>query len=165
MYSNGIIGQYPPGLDSSLLYLSAVFFLLLGTLLALEWLWRLGWSFIEHRQPWKSPATVVRLVLVVLLIAGLVRVVPHLWLFMRWPTLAPHERAEWLSAAAQGEIAGVALFTAAWFFGQLGEPMIKYQLAKEPLPLHLWPAREQLVRPLKIGMGVFAIAFAVTYLR
>lgn len=165
MYLTGIEAAYPPGLDSPLLYLSAIFFLLLGVLLTLEWLWRLGWSFVERPHPLRTPATAVRVVLVVLLVAALVRVAPRLWLFMRWPTLTPLERADLYAMAAQGEIIAVLFFSFAWLFALLGEPMVKYQLEKEPLPMHLWPTWEQVKRPLKIGGGVFAIAFALTYLR
>lgn len=157
--------QYPPGLDSPLLYMGAVFALMLGVLLAAEWLWRLAWSFVERPVPFKTPAMGVRIVLVLLLAGLLVRAVPRLWLFMRWPTLDPAQREAWQTLTAQAEITAVVLFSFAWLFALLGEPMIKYQLEKEPLPLHLWPTREQLKRPLKIGAGVFAIAFALTYLR
>lgn len=157
--------DYPLGLESPVLYLSAVFFLMLGTLLALEWAWRIAWSFFESRQPFRSPATAVRVILLVLLVGGLVRIIPRLWVFMRWPALSFNERVDLLTLSAQSEIAAVCLFTVAWFLGMLGEPMVKYQLAKEPLPLDLWPTREQITRPLKIGFGVFGVAFALTYLR
>ena len=165
MYGTRLEGAYPPGLESPLLYLSAVFFLLLGTLLTLEWLWRLAWSFVERPARLRTPAMAVRITLFILLCAALVRVVPRLWLFLRWPQLSPTERNDLYAMAAQSEIVAVLFFSFAWLFALLGEPMIKYQLEKEPLPLHLWPTWEQMKRPLKIGAGVFAIAFALTYLR
>jgi len=160
-----LMSTYPPGLDSAELYLAAVFFMMLGCLLALEWIWRTIWAIIERSAPLRSPATATRIVIVFLLAAALVRTGPRLWLFMRWPALSPAERADLYAMAAQSEILGVVLFSLAWLLALLGEPMIRYQLEKQPLPLHLWPTWEQMKRPLKIGVGVFAIAFALTYLR
>lgn len=162
---NGVSAPFPPGLDSPLLYMGAMFFMLLGVLLMLEWIWRLCWRFFERPAPLRSPETLVRSVLLVLLVAGVVRVAPRLWLFMKWPTLSPASRADLYAIAAYGEIAAVALFTGAWLVGSLAEPMVTYQLGRRPVPLHLWPTWEQLKRPLKIGAGVFAISFALTYLR
>jgi hypothetical protein len=157
--------QYPPGLESPLLYLTVVFFMLLGLLLAAEWLWRLVWSFFERPQPLKSPATVVRVILVLLLTSIMIPAAPRLWLFMRWPllTLAQREAAQTLTA--QVLIFAIVLFVLAWFVALVVDPMIKYQLEKTPPPVHLWPTVEQLKRPLKIGGGVLVIAFALTYLR
>jgi hypothetical protein len=53
----------------------------------------------------------------------------------------------------------------AWIASFLGAPMIMYQLERLPTPLHLFPTWEQAKRPAKIGLGVFAIAFALTFLR
>lgn len=158
-------GGYPPGLESPLLYLSTIFALLLGLLLALEWLWRLSWSFFERPAPLRSPITVVRAVLVVLLIAAVVRVGPRVWLFMRWPRLQISERTDLAELSGKMEITAVLFFVLAWILAHVGEPLVRYQLEKEPLPLHLWPTFEQMKRPLKIGVGVFALAFALTYLR
>lgn len=162
---DGVSAPYPPGLDAPLLYMGAVFFMLLGVLLMLEWIWRLTWRLFEQPAPLKSPTTLVRGVLLVMLVASVVRVAPRLWLFMKWPQLSPTARAELYAIAAYGEIAAVALFTLAWFAGSLAEPMVSYQLDRKPAPLHLWPTWEQLKRPIKIGVGVFAISFALTYLR
>lgn len=158
-------GQFPPGLESPLLYMAAVGLLLLGVLLALEWLWRIVWSFFERPSPFRTPSTAVRVTLIILLVGGLVRAGPRLWLFMRWPQLTPAGREGIAELSAYMEITGVLLFSIAWLFAQLGEPMISHQLTKQPLPLHLWPTVDQLRRPAKIGLGVFAIAFALTYLR
>lgn len=158
-------GIYPPGLDGPLIYLVTVWALMLGALLALEWLWRLAWSLFERPAPLRAPLTAVRVILLVLIAAGLIRTVPRLWLFMRWPILSPVERELVAVLSAQAEVAAVLLFSLAWLVAQLGEPMVKYQLEKQPLPLHLWPTWEQMKRPAKIGVGVFAIAFALTYLR
>lgn len=165
MYGTRLEAMYPPGLESAWLYLTAVFFMLLGVLLALEWLWRLVWCLFERPAPLRSPHTAMRIVLIALLVGGVARVGPRLWLFMRWPTLTTPERADLYAMAAQSEIIAVAIFSVAWLLNLLGEPMITYQLEKQPLPLHLWPTWEQMKRPLKIGVGVFAIAFALTYLR
>ena len=158
-------GGYPPGLSNPLLYLSTVFALLLGLLLALEWLWRIVWSFSERRQPFRSPTTFVRMILIILLIGGVVRIGPRLWLFMRWPRLQISERTDLAQLSAQMEITAALLFTGAWLLAYIGGPLVSHQLEKEPLPLHLWPTFEQMKRPIKIGVGVFAIAFALTYLR
>ncbi len=156
---------YPPGLDGPIVYLVTVWALMLGVLLALEWLWRLVWSLFERPAPLRAPLTAVRTIMIVLIGAGLIRTLPRLWLFMRWPVLGPAEREFIAMISARFEVAAVLMFSAAWLLAQLGEPMVKYQLEKQPLPLHLWPTWQQMKRPLKIGGGVFAIAFALTYLR
>lgn len=158
-------GGYPPGLSDPLLYLSTIFALLLGFLLSLEWLWRLTWSFFERPATLRSPVTFVRVVLVIMLIAGAVRIGPRLWLFMRWPRLGIEQRLDLAQLSGQMEITAVLFFVLAWLLAHVGEPLVRYQLEKEPLPLHLWPTFEQMKRPIKIGVGVFAIAFALTYMR
>jgi hypothetical protein len=160
-----MLTSYPPGLDSPMLYMGTVAALLLGLLLALEWLWRLVWDLFERPFPFKSPATAVRCVLILLLVAAVVKVGPRLWLFMRWPFLSTDAREWLLRLSGQAEIIGAVLFSLAWLLAYVGQPMISYQLEKRPLPMHLWPTPGQLIRPLKIGVGVLAISFALTYLR
>jgi hypothetical protein len=158
-------GTYPPGIDGPYFYLASVFALLLGMLLALEWLWRLAWSFVEAPASPKTPLTVLRGVFVILLGAAIIRMAPQLWLYMRWPALTPAGRTEIAAFGARADFTDVVLFTLAWLAFYLAGPMLTYQLRKEPLALHLWPAREQVKRPLKIGLGVFVIAFVLTFLR
>ncbi len=155
----------PAFVEYPLLYMGTVFSLLLAALLALEWLWRLAWAVFERPAPLKSPTTVVRLILALLLVGGLLRSGPDLWLLMRWPVLTPAERLGWEIFDSQLDSTVFIFFSVAWLAFRLGEPMISYQLEKQPLPVHLWPTWRQLLRPLKIGVGVFAIAFALTYLR
>lgn len=160
-----IEGKFPPGLDSPLLYLTTIFFMLLGALLCAEWLYRTLWKFIEQPAGLRTPTFSLRLAWSLMLGAILVRSVPRLWLFMRWPVLSPEQRYDLFQLAAQSEVVSVVLFFLAWLLALLGEPMISFQLRKQPLPMHLWPTMEQLKRPAKIIVGVFVIAFALTYLR
>lgn len=158
-------GGYPPGLDSPLLYFCTVFALLLGALLTLEWIWRITWAFSENPAPFKSPVTVWRAILLMLLVAAFLRIGPRLWLFMRWPRLQISERLDLAQLSAQAEVTAVIIFSTAWLFALIGEPLINYQLENKSIPLHLWPTRQQLKRPIKIGVGVLAIAFALTFMR
>lgn len=148
-----------------LLYMATIFSLLLVCLLAAEWLWRIAWSFFERPASLKSPITVMRIIFSLLLVGALVRTAPDLWLLMRWPALTPVERLELADFDNQLDAGAFIFMSLAWLIARLGDPMITHQLEKKPLPVHLWPTREQLKRPAKIGVGVLAIAFALTYLR
>jgi len=155
----------PSFMQHPLLYMATVFSLLLVVLLALEWVWRLVWSFFERPAPLKSPTTVLRLIFLFLLAGALVRSGPDLWLLMRWPGIDEQERLALAYLDNQMDAGAFIFLSLAWLIARLGDPMLTYQLEKTPLPLHLWPTREQLKRPAKIGVGVLAIAFALTYLR
>jgi hypothetical protein len=156
----------PPAFDGHpVLYMATVFSLLLVMLLALEWLWRITWSFFERPAPVKAPVTVLRVIFLLLLVGAVVRSGPDLWLIMRWPQLDGAERIALMDFDNRMDAGAFIFLSLAWLVGRLGEPMLTYQLEKRPLPVHLWPTWEQMKRPLKIGMGVFAIAFALTYLR
>lgn len=147
------------------LYMLTVFSLLLVVLLALEWQWRLAWSFFERPAPLKSPTTVLRVVFVLLLTGLLVAKGPDLWLYMRWPVLNDAGRLGLEQLDARMDASAFIFLSLAWLLARLGDPMLQHQLEKQPLPIHLWPTWEQMKRPLKIGCGVFVIAFTLTYLR
>jgi hypothetical protein len=147
------------------LYLATVFSLLLIVLLVLEWLWRLVWSFFETPVPFKSPSMVLRTMLVLLLTGALIRSGPDLYLLMAWDSITPPARQAIAVTDNQLDAIAFVFMSLAWLIARLGEPMVEYQLRKEPLPVHLWPTWKQLKRPLKIGVGVFAIAFALTFLK
>lgn len=159
-------GDMPPSFEGHpLLYMATVFSLLLVVLLALEWLWRIIWSFFERPATLKSPTTVLRVVFLFLLLGTLVRSGPDLWLLMRWPAIPWHERLALAHFDNQLDAGAFIFLSVAWLVGRVGEPMLTYQLEKMPLPVHLWPTWQQLKRPAKIGVGVLVIAFALTYLR
>lgn len=156
----------PPGFEGHPgLYMATIFSLLLVNLLALEWLWRLGWSIVERPVPIRHPAAALRFVLVMLLLGAIIRSGPDLFHLMQWPRLNAAEREFWLSVDYRADSVAFVPFSLSWLVAFLGGPMIIYQLEKGPVPIHLLPTRQQLKRPAKIGAAVFAIAFALTYLR
>lgn len=156
----------PPGFEGySALYLLAVFSLLLTLLLALEWLWRVAWSFFDAPRPLKHPQTVVRLVLLFLLLQLLVRLAPATWLLMRWPVLPTPERIALGVQVLRFDSLSFVLMAMAWLTARLGDPIINYHLEKQLVSVNLWPTKRQLRRPCYIMLGAFAVAFALTYLR
>lgn len=160
------LSAYPPGFESApVLYLATVFSLILVMMLALEWTWRLIWSIFERPAPVKHPVTVFRIILLALLVGSIVRIAPDTWLLMRWPNLEPHERASIQLWDARLDAGAFIFMSLAWLTARLGDPFITFQLEKQPVPVHLWPTWRDLRRPMKIGVAVFAIAFALTYLR
>lgn len=158
--------NYPPGFDGHpLLYLITLFSMLLTVLLALEWLWRITWAFFERPFPLKHPASVHRIIFWSLMIGLLIRIGPDVWLLMRWPTLTVHGREQIQQIDGLLDATSFVWMSAAWLIARLGDPIMQYQLEKQPLPIHLWPTARQLKRPLYIGIGVFLISFALTFLR
>jgi hypothetical protein len=158
--------KYPPGFEGHpWLYLMSVFGLMLIVLLTLEWLWRIGWSFTERPHPLKHPSTVARVVMLMLLVGILMRVGPDAWLLMRWPSISDAAHHDIEIVGSRLDVASVLFMSGSWLVARLADPFIQFQLEKQPLPIHLWPTARQLRRPLYIGLGVFAISFALTFLR
>lgn len=147
------------------LYLLTVFSLLLTLLLALEWTWRTVWSYFDVPRPIKHPYTVLRTVVLLLLVQLLVRLGPDVWLIMRWPRMTPAERLTTELIDSRLDTTSFIWMGAAWFIWRVAQPFVSYQLEKEPLPIHLWPTIGHIKRPLYIAVGVFLIAFALTFLR
>lgn len=158
--------DYPPGFEGHpALYLATLFSMMLTVLLSLEWIWRIVWSFFEKPHELKHPATVLRIVFLLLLAGILVRICPDVWLIMRYPVLRDAERIAIQTFDARLDATSFVFMSSAWLIARLGQPFVMYQLEKQPLPVHLWPSLRSLRRPLYIGLGVFAIAFALTFLR
>lgn len=155
----------PPFVGQPLVFMVTLFSLLLVAMLTIEWLWRLGWSFVEQPAALKEPLTAQRLVLTLLLLAVLSRIGPDVVLMMVWHTESPAGRAAIYRIDAIMDSLAFAPFSLAWLVAYLTGPLIIHQLTKQPLPLHLWPSWVQMKRPAKIGAGVLAIAFALTYVR
>lgn len=158
--------ELPPSfVGHPLLYLTTTFSLLLGNLLALEWTWRLLWQMVEHQKPIKWPSTSARVALILLLVGGLIRSGPDMILLVAWADLSPSGRFQmalwdnWLDSVS------FVPLSLAWLIFWLGGPMIIYQLERQPIPLHLWPTWDKLRRPVKIGVGVFVLCLAFTFLR
>lgn len=156
----------PPGFEGEpLLYMLTVFSLLSINLLALEWIWRLCWNMVENRLPLRHPGTAVRCILVGLLVGAVIRSGPDVICLTTWHDLTPSQRAGVLHFDAWMDAVAFIPFTVSWLITYVGGPMIVYQLKREPIPLHLWPTRDQAVRPLKIGVGVLIVAVAITFFR
>jgi hypothetical protein len=159
-------GDLPPQFEGQpFVFLLTVFALLLITLLGAEWLWRLSWSIGERPVHWKSPASALRWLLIFLLLSVVMRVGPNVVQLMSWSVSTPAQRLALYRVDNLLDGLSFIPFALGWLVAFLGGPMITFQLAKEPLPLHLWPTFQQMKRPLKIGAGVFAIAFALAYLQ
>jgi hypothetical protein len=158
-------GEVPPGFEGRpLLYMTTLFSLLLGNILCLEWIWRSSWSIIEKRRPLRSPTTVVRVITMLVLFSILIRSGPDmLWLAL-WHDLSRSGRAALLVFDSRMDTISFVPLSLAWLAAYLSGPMLDYQLSRYPLPLHLWPTKEQLKRPLKIGVAVLIISAAITFL-
>jgi len=157
---------FPPSFDGQpLTYMWAVFGLLLLELLALEWLWRLAWAYRSSGRGWRHPLTINRTIKVLLVLAPVLGGMPDLLLLMLWPEISGATRET--LAMIDRQLDGVIWvpFSLAWMLAQFGRGVIDYQLVRHPIPVNLWPTGSQLRHSLKIGLGVFAIAFAVTFLR
>lgn len=166
MIDPSYLAPVPPSyVGRDLLYLSTLGSILLVVLLALEWIWRLLWSFFEQPSPLRSPATAYRIILLLLLSAALLRIVPDLVLLATWQEISPASREAIAVLDKRLESFTFVPFSLAWLVSYLTGPMLIYQLGRQPLPIHLWPTWQQAKRPLKIGVGVAAISFALTYLR
>lgn len=158
--------SYPPGFEGHpWLYLATVFSMMFTVLLTFEWLWRTTWAFFERPWPLKHPATVLRLVLLLFMVGVLFRVCPDVWLLMRWPNLNGVERYGLQVLNARLDASSFLFMASSWMIARIGDPFVMFQLEKQPLPIHLWPTARAMRRPLYIGLGVFAIAFALTFLR
>lgn len=147
------------------LYFAFLWSIFLIGLLTLEWLWRTGWALWEDAQGVKHPATAIRLATFLLLLSVIMRIGPDIVLYASWADLSPEARFAISNFDKRLDTVSFVPFSLAWLASHLGAPIILYQLKREPLPLHLWPTWQQLKRPLKIGMGVAALAFALVYLR
>ena len=152
----------PQGMEGHpILYMITLFSLLLVTLLAMEWQWRLGWSILEDKLPAKHPGTAVRLILLFLLMSLLMRIIPDVIKLGLWQDLSPDGRMLLFEIDGAMDTFSFIPFSFAWLFAYLGGPMIVYQLRRFPLPLHLWPTLDKMKRPLKIGIGVMVIAILI----
>lgn len=158
------VGELPPGFEGyPLLYMATVFSLLLANILTLEWIWRLSWAIHEKPYDLRHPATAMRAVLMLLLLGAIMRSGPDTWLLVRWSDISPLERLSLLIFDGYMDSVSFLPFSLAWLVAWLASPMVNYQLDRKPTPLHLWPTRDQIRRPLKIGVGVLVISFALTF--
>lgn len=160
------LSSVPPSfIGRPLLYMATLASFMLVNLLALEWMWRLVWSLIERPAAVREPASSARMIHLLLIVSILARAGPFLVFLMAWPDIGPAARQN--LAITEKALASLSFipFSIAWIGSYLSGPMITYQLMREPLPVHLWPTWHQAQRPLKIGVGVAVIAFALTYLR
>lgn len=145
-------------------YLFSLFGLMMVTLLGLEWLWRVSWSFAERPAPLRSPVTAARIIVLLLLIAGLMRGAPDAVLLMQWPELTQGARYTIARVDSLADGAAIIPFSGAWLVDYLAGGVIHYQLRRQPpAPSHLWPTWSSVKRPLKIGVGVGIIAVAITF--
>lgn len=156
----------PPGFDGiPVLYLVALFATMMIVLLSLEWTWRIVWSLFERPAEIKHPSTSLRTMLVFLLVSVILRAGPNLVWMALWRDTTPLTRWWMLRTDAMLDVVSFVPFSIAWLIAFLTGPMILSQLSRHPLPLHLWPTKSQLARPLKIGVAVLAIAAAVVFAR
>lgn len=156
----------PPGFDGfPLLYLLSMFSIMMIVLLSLEWMWRLVWGIVERPTPIKHPSSAVRYTLIFILLGTILRTGPNLVWMSFWKDASPALRQWMLQVDSFLDSVSFIPFSIAWIIGYLGGPMIVYQLSRHPLPVHLWPTKEQITRPLKIGLSVFIIALAVVFAR
>jgi hypothetical protein len=156
----------PPGFEGHpLLYLVTVFSLLTINLMALEWLWRLGWQMVERRFPYQHPSSVARVILMSLLVSIVLRAGPDILSLMLWGDMSPAERLTLLKMDGYLDTVSFVPFGVAWVTAFLGGPILMYQLERHPRPLHLWPTWRQVRRPMKIGLAVLAISVATTLFR
>jgi hypothetical protein len=158
------VTDVPPGFEGQpLVYMMTLFSLLMITLLTLEWFWRIAWGAYERPFGIKHPVTVLRVILLLVGISVLLRVGPDIFRFALWRTLSPQARFMAFEVDHWLDMFSFIPWSLAWLAGYLGMPMMHFQLEKRPPPIHLWPTKEQLKRPLKIGMAVLLIAAAITY--
>ena len=156
------MSDVPPGMEGHpVMYMITLFSLLLVTLLALEWVWRLSWGLFEDPVPVKHPGTAVRIILLTLLISLLLRITPDTLKLGLWNDLTPDGRMLLFQIDSVMDTVSFIPFSIAWMIAYLGGPMIVYQLRRYPLPLHLWPTLAQMKRPLKIGAAVMFIAITI----
>jgi hypothetical protein len=147
-------------------YMMAIFGLMMMVLLAANWLWRIVWCFFEDPQPLRSPVTVFRAILALLLVTALLRGGPDAILLLRWPEISPADRL--VVAETDRFLDGIALipFFAAWLIEYLTAGVLQFQLKRLPPPSSdLWPTADSLKRPVQIAIGSFAVAFAVVFLQ
>lgn len=154
----------PPGFEGQpLMYLFSLFSLLMITLLALEWFWRIAWGTWENPYPMNHPTTVLRFILMMIGVSVLMRVGPDIFRYALWRDLSPAGRFRAYEVDHLLDTLSFFPWSLGWLAGYLGMPMMHYQLDKQPLPMHLWPTAVQMRRPLKIGLGVLIISAAITY--
>lgn len=153
----------PGGFEGApLLYMATLFSLFLVNLLALEWFWRVIWGMKEHPCPLNHPITIFRLMLVLIGVSIILRSFPDTIRLAFWHQLTPAGRLDMIRLGHWMRIVSVFPWSLAWLIGYLAMPMMHYQLNKQPLPVHLWPTRQQIMRPVKIGMAVLFISAAIT---
>jgi hypothetical protein len=158
-YSFGV----PPGFENEpFLYMLTLFSLIMINLLALEWMWRIAWGWWERPHPIQHPITILRAILFLTALQIILRVGPDVVRFALWDQLSPASRFLAYQIDHYLDIASFFPFSLAWLAGYLTMDMLHFQLDRKPIPMHLWPTRSQMTRPLKIGVAVFVISMAIT---
>lgn len=156
----------PPAFaGNSAAFAIALFFQMMTALLAIEWTWRTAWAINEHRHPLMHPATMLRVITLLVLVSFLMLVIPVLVFNMRYPELSAAGRLDMNTVRAWSTSLALVPFSAAWLIDRLTGGMIVYQLERRPLPLHLWPTWRHMRKPLKLGVGVAFLAAALAFLR
>jgi hypothetical protein len=154
----------PPGFEGQpVLFTLTVFSLLIVVLFAMEWAWRIVWGAFENPFPLKHPITVLRTILFTVSVSVVLRVAPLVMRFALWKEMSPEWRLSMYQASHSMDIVSVIPWIVAWTLGYLTMPFLHYQLDKKPIPMHLWPTRQQLTRPLKIILAVMFISIAITF--
>jgi hypothetical protein len=157
---------FPPSYHGSeFAYLFAVFGMLSTCLVGLEWLQSMIRAAIVRPAKWNEPITAQRLIYILMLTGTLMAVVPNLLSTMMWPEWSAEARATaaWWTRMMVG--ARAYPFIAAWIIFNFSMPVIGYQLAREPLPVELWPSWRSMLHLVWIGGLVFFIACGVTFTR
>ena len=141
----------------------SIFGNLLGALLSLETVWRMGSELIEDPLPRWYPVTVQRVRMLMSALAVALYIGPDAVVFMAWPDVQPQTR--YLMALSNRVLDGVAvwLFVAGSVLGKYSARTIDHQLRREPLPNDLWLAIPDLRRALWTGLLVLLVSLALSY--
>jgi hypothetical protein len=158
--------EFPPSLaDYPIFVMISIFGLLLGTLLAAQWMHRLVTDLCDDPLPWRHPLTMDRLVKILIIGGALSRSIPRLVQVMAWSKLSPYWR-EWLSLQNWNvNVLWALLFAAAWWIDRTAAPITSFQLRRWPTTAIHADLRGSKIRGAGLFLAVLLIAFVVTYVR
>lgn len=155
--------QLPSVADRPIVSFISVIGLFGASTVTIDWMRRIIQNQSALPLPFNHPTTVIRGVAFLMLLSVLLREGPDTMNFMTWPDISPVHRHT--LALVNRFCDGLALvpFWNAWLLWIFSGRLISYQLARQPIPVELWPGWNSLKRPMLIGILVVLIGAGLTF--
>lgn len=156
----------PPSLRG--LPLTAMFIIMgfmIGTLLCLQWLYRIIDEMRDDPAPLRHPLTAVRAVKILFILAALSCAIPRMVLLMAWELMSPWWREHLALGSWLFYVVWAALLATAWWIDRVSAPVQRWQLRRVPAPGVVVSDTGVKTRGIIILSLIFVVAFATTYVR